>query len=251
MAEWQQKLADYENAKSEAAGDNAVATDDYYRIPAIMQDCKTAYNLTWQDGGAWNGYTFVRKATMTDINGVITFKATLSIARKPKYFLGIKIHRAILQIAWELTTEYTDTHVADVLTLDPNLSDAEKAKQVNDRIAEIAREYPSCKITTEYASTPPMEDTPTGDVYHLLWSSDRLEIAREVDTRLTRIYADLVSLEKMMHYKYSIIDLLKDVLPELDTDEGRRLTLVEECHERWVENARNLRNGNGRKEDVR
>ena len=129
MAEWQQKLADYENAKSEAAGDNAVATDDYYRIPAIMQDCKTAYNLTWQDGGAWNGYTFVRKATMTDINGVITFKATLSIARKPKYFLGIKIHRAILQIAWELTTEYTDTHVADVLTLDPNLSDAEKGKQ--------------------------------------------------------------------------------------------------------------------------
>ena len=84
-------------------------------------------------------------------------------------------------------------------------------------------------------------------MYHLLWSSDRLEIAREVDTRLTRIYADLVSLEKMMHYKYSIIDLLKDVLPELDTDEGR-LTLVEECHERWVENARNLRNGNSRKE---
>ena len=248
LAEWQQKLADYENAKSEAAGDNAVATDDYYRIPAIMQDCKTAYNLTWQDGGAWNGYTFVRKATMTDINGVITFKATLSIARKPKYFLGIKIHRAILQIAWELTTEYTDTHVADVLTLDPNLSDAEKAKQVNDRIAEIAREYPSCKITTEYASTPPMEDTPTGDVYHLLWSSDRLEIAREVDTRLTRIYADLVSLEKMMHYKRSIIDVLKDALP-LDTDQGRRLTLVEECHARWVDNARSLRSRAGRKEE--
>ena len=52
-----------------------------------------------------------------------------------------------------------------------------------------------------------------------------------------------------MHYKYSIIDMLKDVLPEPDTDEGRRLTLVEECHERWVENARNLRGGNGRKED--
>ena len=138
--------------------------------------------------------------------------------------------------------------MADVLTLDPSLSDAEKTKLVNDRIAEIAREYPSCKITTEYASTPPLEETQTGDVYHLLWSSDRLEIAREVDTRLTRIYADLVSLEKMMHYKYSIIDLLKDVLPELDTDEGRRLTLVEECHERWVENARNLRNGNSRKE---
>ena len=84
------------------------------------------------------------------------------------------------------------------------------------------------------------------EVYHLLWSSDRLEIAREVDSRITMIYADLVSLEKMMHYKRSIIDVLKDVLPELDMDEGRRLTLVEECHERWVENARNLRSGNGR-----
>ena len=213
-----------------------------------MQDCKTAYGLTWQDGGSWSGYSYIRKATMPNINGVITFKATLSIARKPKYFLGIKIHRAILQISWELTTEYSDTHVADVLTLDPNLSDEEKTKLVNNRIAEIAREYPSCKITTEYARTEPLEETPTGNVYHLLWSSDRLEIAREVDSRITQIYADLVSLEKMMYYKRSIIDVLKDVLPELDTDEGRRLTLVEECHDRWVENARNLQSRTGRKE---
>ena len=248
LAQWQKKRKEYEDAKSEAASDNEVPTDDYYRIPAIMQDCKTAYSLSWQDGGAWTGYTFVRKATMPNINGVITFKATISIARKPKYFLGIKIHRAILQIRWELTTEYTDTHVADVLTLDPNLSDAEKAKIVNDRIAEIAREHPSCKITTEYARSAPTEETPNGDVHHLLWSSDRLEIAREVDSRITKIYADLVSLEKMMHYKRSIIDVLKDVLPDLDTDEGRRLTLVEECHDRWVENARTFRSGNGRKE---
>lgn len=248
LSEWQKKQQEYADAKAEAAGDNDVATDDYYRIPAIMQDCKTAYGLTWQDGGSWSGYSYIRKATMPNINGVITFKATLSIARKPKYFLGIKIHRAILQISWELTTEYSDTHVADVLTLDPNLSDEEKTKQVNNRIAEIAREYPSCKITTEYARTEPLEETPTGDVYHLLWSSDRLEIAREVDSRITQIYADLVSLEKMMYYKRSIIDVLKDVLPELDTDEGRRLTLVEECHDRWVENARNLQSRTGRKE---
>ena len=243
LAEWQKKQQEYADAKQEAAGDNDVPTDDYYRLPAIMQDCKAAYNLTWQDGGAWNGYTFVRKATMPNINGVITFSATISIARKPKYFLGIKIHRAIIQISWELTTAYTDTHVADVLTLDPGLSDAEKTKMVNDRIAEIAREYPSCKITTEYARSAPTEETPSGDVYHLLWSSDRLEIAREVDSRITKIYADLVSLEKMMHYKRSIIDVLKDVLPELDADEGRRLTLVEECHDRWIENARTSRNG--------
>ena len=83
-------------------------------------------------------------------------------------------------------------------------------------------------------------------MYHLLWSSDRLEIAREVDSRLTKIYADLVSLEKMMHYKRSIIDELKDVLPPINAEQGRRQSLVEDCHDRWMENARNkkIREGN-------
>ena len=236
---WQQKQSEIAQAKAEAQGDNDVPTDDYYRLPAIMQDCKTAYNITWQGEGSWNGYTYIWKGTIPNINGIITFKATLKIARKPKYFLGIKIHRAILQISWELTTEYSDTHVVEVMNLDPGMSDKEKEKQVNKRISEIAKEYPKCKITTEYARTAPQEDTKTNDMYHLLWSSDRLEIAREVDSRLTKIYADLVSLEKMMHYKRSIIDVLKDVLPPVDDEQGRRLSLVEECHDRWMENARN------------
>ena len=238
LAPWQQKQSELAQAKAEAAGDDDVPTDDYYRIPAIMQDCRAAYSLSWQDGGAWSGYTFVRRATMPNVNGTVTFKATVTVARKPKYFLGIKIHRAIVQISWELTTEYTDTHVADVLTFDGSMSEAEKARQVNDRIAELAREYPDCKITTEYARTAPT-DVATGDAFHLLWSSDRLEIAREVDSRLTKIYADLVSLEKMMHYKRSILDELKGVLPLPDDNRGRRLTLVEECRRRWMENARN------------
>lgn len=244
LATWQQQLADIQNAKSEAANDNATSTDDYYRIPAIMQDVKSAYNLTWQGAGSWNGYTYVRTATMPNINGIITFKATLSIARKPKYFLGIKIHRAILQISWELTSEYTDTQVVDVLTLDPNASDEEKTRQVNSRISEIAQEFPSCSITTEYAKSEATQTADNDDVIHLLWSSDRLEIAREVDSRITKIYADLVSLEKMMHYKRSIIDVLKDILPSIDADQGRRRTLIEECYERWRENADPNR-GNG------
>ena len=174
---------------------------------------------------------------MPNINGIITFKATLSIARKPKYFLGIKIHRAILQISWELTSEYTDTQVVDVLTLDPNASEEEKTRQVNSRISEIAQEFPSCSITTEYAKSEATQTADNDDVIHLLWSSDRLEIAREVDGRITKIYADLVSLEKMMHYKRSIIDVLKDILPSIDADQGRRRTLIEECYERWRENA--------------
>ncbi len=243
LATWQQKQQEIAQAKEEAGRDNDVATDDYYRIPAIMNDCKTAYNLTWQDGGTWNGYVFTRKATMPNINGIITFKATLTLARKPKYFLGIKIHRAILQIAWELTSEYTNTNVVDVLTLDPNKTEQEKADEVNRRISEIAREYPSCKITTEYAKSDPTAENTDSDIKHLLWSSDRLEIASEVDSRITKIYADLVSLEKMMHYKRSIIDVLKDVMPNIDDNQGRRQTILEECYERWINGAR------GRKED--
>ena len=245
LATWQQKQQEIAQAKEEAGRDNDVATDDYYRIPAIMNDCKAAYNLTWQDGGTWNGYVFTRKATMPNINGIITFKATLTLARKPKYFLGIKIHRAILQTAWELTSEYTNTNVVDVLTLDPNKTEQEKADEVNRRISDIAREYPSCKITTEYAKSDPTADNTDSDIKHLLWSSDRLEIAREVDSRITKIYADLVSLEKMMHYKRSIIDVLKSALPEIDDNMGRRQTILEECYERWINGARGRKEASG------
>lgn len=222
----EKELADYNQAKQEAVDGENAATDDYYRIPAIMQDCKNAYNLSWNGAGAWEGNTFVRTASMPNINGTITFKATISIARKPKYFLGIKIHRAIVQISWTLTTEYSDTQVVAVINLDPSKTDQEKADEVNAKLSEIAREYPSCEPTVEYAKSSPVESDDTEDTYHLLWTSDRLDIARQIDSRLTKIYADLVSLEKMMHYKHSIIDILRSIAP-LDTDQGRRLTLIE------------------------
>ena len=236
---WKQTQSDIANAKQEASQDNDVATDDYYRIPAIMNDCKAAFGLTWQDKGAWEGYTYVRKATMPNINGIITFKATLTLARKPKYFLGIKIHRAILQISWELTSEYTNTSVVEVMTLDPNEDEQKKTEEVNRRISEIAQEHPNCKVTTEYARSEATEMADNDGINHLLWSSDRLEIAREVDSRINKIYSDLVSLEKMMHYKRSILDVLKDVLPEIDDEQGKRKTILEECHDRWMNNAKN------------
>lgn len=236
---WESLLAQYNQAKQEAIEGESAQTDDYYRIPAVMQDYKTAYNLTWNGSGSWEGNTFVRTATMPNVNGVITFKATVSIARGPKYFLGIKIHRAIVQIAWTLTTDYSDTQVVAVLELDPEKSDAEKAAEVNAKIAEIAREYPNCDTSVEYAKTEPVETDDTDDTYHLLWSSDRLEIARDIDSRLTKIYADLVSLEKMMHYKHSIIDILRTIAPYINDEQGRRLTLVEQCRKRWLRHAAN------------
>ena len=249
---WQSQLDQYRQAKQEAQDGESVATDDYYRIPAIMQDCKTTYNLTWNGSGSWEGNTYVRTATMPNINGTITFKATVSIARKPKYFLGIKIHRAIVQIAWELTTEYSDTQVVAVINLDPDMSDQEKADIVNRKLSEIAKEFPDCDPNVEYAKSEPVEEDDTEDTYHLLWSSDRLEIARDIDSRLTKIYADLVSLEKMMHYKHSILDVIKSVAPYINDEQGRKHTLIEECRRRWLRNAANQMHSdsyNGKYED--
>ena len=182
---------------------------------------------------------------MPNINGVITFKATVRIARKPKYFLGIKIHRAIVQISWTLTTEYSDTQVVAVLNLDPEKSDQEKADEVNAKLAEVARSYPECDTSVEYAKSDPIETDDTDDTYHLLWSSDRLEIARDIDTRLTKIYADLVSLEKMMHYKHSIIDMLKAAAPYINDEQGRKLTLIEQCRKLWLRHAANSAHSDG------
>jgi hypothetical protein len=235
--EVRKKLADLQAAREEASAGEDVPTDDYYRIPAIMNDCKTAFDLTWQGEGHWEGYSYVRTTTSGSMDAVITFKATLSIARKPKYFLGIKIHRAIMQIEWSLTADYSDTQVVDVLQLDPDKSDRENAATVNARISEIARDYPSCTVSTEYIRNEPLEQDNSGDTYHLLWSSDRLEIAREVDSRLTRIYADLVCLEKMMHYKLSIIDVLKNAAPYINDEQGRRRTILDGSFARWMKGA--------------
>ena len=236
-SKWQNQLSQFQQARQEAQEGEAVSTDDYYRIPAIMQDCKSAFNLLWNDGGSWNGNTFVRTASIPNISGTVRFKATVSIARKPKYFLGVKIHRAIVQIAWELTTEYSDSQVVAVVNLDPGMSGQEKAELVNQKLSEVAREFPGCEPSVEYARSEPLADDDTGDTYHLLWSSDRLEIARDIDSRLTRIYADLVSLEKMMHYRHSIVDMIKSALPYMNDEQGRRHTLVEECRRRWLRNA--------------
>ena len=245
LSTWQSQLKDLQQAKQEAIDGESTRTDDYYRIPAIMQDCKSAYNLSWNDGGSWNGNSFTRTASMPNINGVITFKATISIARKPKYFLGIKIHRAIVQITWSLTTEYSDTQVVAVHDLDPDKSAQEKADEINAKLAEVARSSPECDTSVEYAKSEPVATHDTDDTYHLLWSSDRLEIARDIDTRLTKIYADLVSLEKMMHYKHSIIDMLRAAAPYINDEQGRRLTLIEQCRKRWLRYAANSAHSDG------
>lgn len=136
-----------------------------------------------------------------------------------------------------MTASYSDTQVVENMTLDPDMPDGEKKKLVNDRLSELAMEFPGCRLSTEYVKTDPFEEDQTDDTYHLLWASDRLAIARQVESRLMKIYADLVSLQKMMNYKLSIIDVLKGIGPYVNDEQGKKLTLAEKCRKRWLRNA--------------
>ena len=212
-------------------------TDDYNRIPQLMKAMKDAYGITWTDNGSWSGNTFIRHGTVGSVNGEVTFSATLSIARKPKYFLGIKIHRAIVQIDWMLTSSWSDTSVVETLELDQDNTDAENAGIVNQKISELARTYPNCDVSVEYFKTPGQEVEDTDGVKHLLWASDRLEIARGIEARLARIYTDLVMIEKFLHYKHSLRDWAHDLLPRLNSDKDRKLDIAERCRRRWLHNS--------------
>ena len=132
-------IIDTRNAISEAEEGERAQTDDYTRIPQLMKSMKDAYGITWTDNGSWTGYTFIRNGTVGSVKGTVTFKATVSIARRPKYFLGIKIHRAIVQIDWELTSSWSDTSVAETMELDPSKTDDENAAIVNQRLSELAQ----------------------------------------------------------------------------------------------------------------
>ena len=225
-----------QQAIDEAEEGEKQETDDYTRIPQLMKSMKDAYGITWKDAGSWTGFTFIREGTVGSVKGSVTFKATISIARRPKYFLGIKIHRAIVQIDWELTSSWSDSNIADILELNTSNSDEENARIVNQRMSELAQEYPNCDITVEYNKNSASEVEDTDGTYHLLWASDRLEIARGIEARLARIYTDLVMVEKFLHYRHSYKAWIKDLLPKLNADSDRKLSIAEKCRRRWMRN---------------
>lgn len=254
IAEYEAKIKEIQAAKEQINKENNEQVDAHNRIPSIMNDCRIAYKIVWEDEGRWSGYTITRHGHIQNNSAQVTFKATLSVARKPEYVLGIKIHRAVIQIDYELTSDASNTSVVEVIALDKEMSDAEKKQLVNDKISEIAQDFPKCQIDTQYLKSEPVEEDTTTDKQHLLWSSDRLEIARGIDARLHNIYADLISIEKMMNYKRSIIDVLLTLAPPVNDEQGKRQTIIQQARKRWLNNAaRTSHSGkyNGKYEDTK
>lgn len=238
LSQVQSNLNQVENAMSEYYKDLSEETGGPYRISSNMRELEGLFKLTWHDAGEWvNGdgqYTFVRHAYCAQVKSEITYTAVLKLQKKPKYFLGIRIHRAILSVDYKLSAAYSSENVIETMNLDMGMSEKERAAKVNERQKQLMEDMPDCSITLRYnyATTLPGGEDP--DAIHLLWASDRLDVARDIEYQLSQIYSQLVLLEKVMNDRQTIKDFLTNQLLNPITRKSRG-TIAEYALGRWTD----------------
>lgn len=234
----QNNLNQTNQALTEYYNDMSDNLDGAYRIPSNMRELQAMYKLQWQDEGEWvNGsgeYTFVRHAYCPSAKANVTYTAVLKLARKPKYLLGIRIHRPILSVDFTLSGNSSAENVVEVMKLDMKKTEKERTEEVNKRLKELMEDMPDCSISIRYEYTNKVDtsDDESDNSIHLLWASDRLDIARDVEYQLTEIYSQLVFLEHVMQARQSLLDFLKHQILDVVTRSGRG-TIAEYCLQRW------------------
>lgn len=241
ISESQTLLNEYKDSLSQLNDDEAETKDATTRIPSIMHTLQYSYNLNWLDEGHWDGFTFVRTAHLGNLDGTVTFSATLSLARKPKHFLGIRIHRAILAVAWSLKSNSSSKDVVESFELDKSKSDEENSKIVNDKASEIARAHPGCSVNIEYYKVAGTDSSDIDNSIHLLWIDDRLEVARRIESRLSKIYTQLVMVEKYMTNEKSLLSQLKDAVWD-GVSAYKRGSIASDALAHWMSNAKSVGN---------
>ena len=93
---------------------------------------------------------------------------------------------------------------------------------------------PTCCIKVQYQYANKQEDEEDDATIHLLWASDRLDIARDVESRLVTINAQLMFLDKVLQERSFLIDFMKQRIVNIVTREGRK-ALGESALSRWEE----------------
>lgn len=201
-----------------------------------MQELEGMYQIQWSDQGEWvdgnNQYIFIRHGYCPTVKSLVTYTATLSLAQKPKYLLGIRIHRAILSVDFKLTSEYAADNVVAVMQLDMKKSEKERAEEVNAKLKELLEDLPDCNISIKYNYAGSSEEEDDADAIHLLWACDRLDVAREIDFQLVSIYNQLVLLEKVMDSRTTILDFLKHKIFDA-VGRASRGTIADYALSRW------------------
>ena len=238
LSQVQSNLAQIDNAISEYYKDLSEDNGGSYRINSNMRELESLFQLSWRDAGEWiNGdgqYTFVRHAYCAQVKSQVTYTAVLKLQSKPKHFLGIRIHRAILSVDYKLSTAYSAENVIETMNLDMRQSEKERAAKVNERQKQLMEDMPDCSITVRYNYAKNMPNEEGSDAIHLLWASDRLDIARDVEYQLSVIYSQLVLLEKVMNDRQTIKDFLTNQLLNPVTRKSRG-AIAEYALQRWTD----------------
>lgn len=216
---------------------DSVQVNVHYRLNNIMLDLQSKYGITWTDQGSWTSYTYRRAGELPSGIGTVTFTADLQVVKPCLYLLGLKLRNGIVLIDWKLDGVIFNDYIAETLTFDESVSDKDKTTQVNNKLSEIMKENPDCYVSVDYIKSAPIDEDNTEDTYHLLWASDRLDIARDIDIRLSKIYADLVVLNKMLSYRYTIAELKQHAMNKLDWEQGKKESVIKESQKRWSEAA--------------
>lgn len=238
LSQVQSNLAQIDNAIAEYYKDLNEDNGSPYRINSNMRELASLFQLSWQDAGEWvNGdgqYIFVRHAYCAQVKSQVTYTAVLKLQSKPKHFLGIRIHRAILSVDYKLSAAYSAENVIETMNLDMSLSEKERAAKVNERQKQLMGDMPDCSITVRYNYARNMPNEEGSDAIHLLWASDRLDVARDVEYQLSVIYSQLVLLEKVMNDRQTIKDFLTNQLLNPITRKSRG-TIAEYALGRWTD----------------
>ena len=238
LSQVQSNLAQIDNAIAEYYKDLNEDNGSPYRINSNMRELGSLFQLSWQDAGEWvNGdgqYIFVRHAYCAQVKSQVTYTAVLKLQSKPKHFLGIRIHRAILSVDYKLSAAYSAENVIETMNLDMSLSEKERTAKVNERQKQLMGDMPDCSITVRYNYARNMPNEEGSDAIHLLWASDRLDVARDVEYQLSVIYSQLVLLEKVMNDRQTIKDFLTNQLLNPITRKSRG-TIAEYALGRWTD----------------
>ena len=114
-----------------------------------------------------------------------------------------------------------------------NQSEKLRAEEVNMRLKQWMEDLPNCAVSVRYhyASNLTEEDDDE-DAIHLLLVGDRLQVARYVEQELTKIFAQLVLIEKVMTQRECILDFLKRQIFDVVSRSGRN-GIAEYALRRW------------------
>ena len=111
------------------------------------------------------------------------------------------------------------------------------------RLHQFQQDHPDCDIEANYAYSAPPDTGEDPDAIHLLWVCDRLKVARDVDYRLSKIYAQLVLIEKFMRTRESLLDYLKRALGLTQLNGAGRTHFGRKSFKRWRRSARAAASG--------